>query len=87
MIIGAEFEVSQENIRSVNVMYSNNALHGAPISFNTVTNTLCKIVLGEEFTISASNEPLHSVIKKLTPVPKSTTTSLLMWATLFPLGN
>lgn len=54
MIAAAEFNSSG---KIINAMYSNLALHGAPVSINLITNAILKSLVGDEFSISATNNP------------------------------
>ncbi|XP_044746947.1 phospholipid-transporting ATPase ABCA1-like isoform X2 [Coccinella septempunctata] len=84
MVAAAEFNVSKDIIR-VNAMYSHFAIHGPPISLNLVMNAIAKAELGNEYSITTSNEPLNKV-KRIEPTEESEVQVGLLWLILFPLG-
>lgn len=85
MVVGAEFNVS-ERFREVNVMYSNVALHGAPISLNLALNALLKAKAGIEYGITVSNKPLQSISDQTVKQEQSEMQNIIIWIFMFPLG-
>lgn len=75
-----------DNVTEVNVMYSNFALHGAPISLNIAMNALLKKIAGENYKISTTNKPLEHLNQHYNRQFSATTISIL-WLFIFPLGK
>lgn len=84
MIVAAEFNSSDDLLT---VMYSNFALHGAPISLNLITNVLIKSLAGEKYDIQLSNAPLREFNVNSSPKQLSEVKVGLVWLTLFPIGK
>lgn len=86
IVIGAEFNGSN-NEEVVNVMYSNLALHGAPISLNILMNALIKSAKGEQYSITTKNSPMQGFIQLSSLQTQSAVQNGIMWLFLFPLGK
>lgn len=85
MVVAAEFNISTEGEKVINAMYSNNALHGAPISVNLVINSILKAFKGEQYSITSGNNPLPAMhgssMEEASVIEVAT-----LWFILFPLG-
>ncbi|XP_022911124.2 phospholipid-transporting ATPase ABCA3-like [Onthophagus taurus] len=60
LIVGAKMNFD-ESSREITVFYGSQPIHGAPISFNLLSNVLAKYLVGENHEIIASHTPLRSV--------------------------
>lgn len=85
MIVSAEFNVSDSGEKIVNAMYSNRALHGAPISLNLVMNAVLKGIMGDGFSISTANFPLPIAAGNSLEEASEMQVAIL-WFIWFPLG-
>lgn len=84
LVVAAEFNRTEKE-PIVNVMYSNFALHGIPISLNLVMNSVLKAYAGDQYSIEAANSPLTSNSAKL---PRGWDVSVaVIWLSLVPLGK
>lgn len=85
LIAAAEFnETDKEPL--VNVMYSNLALHGLPISLNLVMNTILKVYAGDEFSIECANSPMSGVVSS--SIPKTWDLEVgVAWLMMVPVGK
>ncbi|KAK5648970.1 hypothetical protein RI129_003862 [Pyrocoelia pectoralis] len=84
MIVAAEFNKTGGK-KVINAMYSNNAVHGAPISFNLVINAVLKGMKGEEYGIISGNSPLP-IVKGEYSEEASEIDVASLWLLIFPLG-
>lgn len=85
LIAAAEFNASEQE-PLVNVMYSNFALHGLPVSLNLVMNTILKVYAGDEFSIESANSPLSGVVSS--KIPRSWDLEVgLSWLMIVPVGK
>lgn len=66
-------------------MFSNNALHGAPIAFHIIMNTILGTYTNNSEAISIANQPLPPR-KTTTQREQMTITTVLMWIFIFPLA-
>ncbi|XP_031329080.1 ATP-binding cassette sub-family A member 3-like isoform X1 [Photinus pyralis] len=85
MVVAAEFNKTSSGQRIVNAMYSNSAIHGAPISFNLIMNAVLKGMVGEEYSIVAGNSPLPVTQGEYVEEASEVEVASL-WLLLFPLG-
>lgn len=67
-------------------MYSNGAVHGAPISLNLLMNALLKSLKGQEYSITTANAPLPSAEDNFFAQASEWKVAIL-WFMLFPLGK
>lgn len=87
MIIAADFTFdSDSRLNAVNLWHSNKALHGAPIGINAAMNAILKYIVGEDYSITAANTPLHSNNQKQQALSQSEFSNLFLWITLLPIG-
>ncbi|KAF5274074.1 hypothetical protein FQR65_LT04472 [Abscondita terminalis] len=84
MVVAAEFNKSDDK-KIINMMYSNNAIHGAPISLNLVMNSVLKALKGEGYSIVSGNNPLPAMRGTNFDQASEVEVSIL-WFILFPLG-
>jgi ATP-binding cassette subfamily A (ABC1) protein 3 len=85
MIAAAEFNDSDDTI-FVNSMYSQNALHGVPISINLAMNAIVKALFNESFSITISNSPLKSLYTEFSSSELSVIIVTCIWFILIPLS-
>lgn len=85
LIVAAEFN-STEHEPVVNVMYSNLALHGLPISLNLIMNSILKAYAGNEFSIEVANSPFSEVSSSLMPSHKDLDIGI-SWLMMVPVGE
>lgn len=85
IVVAAEFN-STKGTPNINALYSNVALHGAPISLNLVMNTVLKYLLNDSYSISTTNYPLETFHSSVTQEQSIIQISTL-WLFLFPLGK
>lgn len=84
LVVAAEFNRTEEEL-IVNVMYSNLALHGIPISLNLIMNSVLKAFAGDQYSIEAANSPLSS---DSVTIPRGWNLSVsIVWLCLVPLGK
>lgn len=87
MVAAAQFLVrANEKIIDVTVMYNNWAIHSLPISLNLITNSLAKMTLGSNYSISTTNKPLPSINSQVTEEELSELQIGLLWLIVMPLG-
>lgn len=85
LIVAAEFN-STEGEPLVNVMYSNLALHGLPISLNLIMNTLLKVYADDGFSIESANSPLSGLISST--IPRTWDLEVgITWLMMVPVGK
>jgi hypothetical protein len=86
MIAAAEFNDSDDTI-FVNSMYSQNALHGLPISINLAMNAIVMDLFNESFSITTSNSPLKSLYTEFSSSELSVIIVTCIWFILIPLSK
>lgn len=87
LVIGGEFNKTDDDT-IINVMYSNTALHGAPISWNTILNAYMRYVMNNEYFVKVNNNPLQGVAVESTITHnQSVMQNVIAWLFMFPLGN
>jgi hypothetical protein len=86
MIVAAEFSDSDGEI-FVNSMFSQNALHGVPISINLAMNAIVKYLFNEKFSITISNTPLKPLYTEFSPSELSSINVTSTWLILIPLSK
>jgi hypothetical protein len=86
MIAAAEFNDSDDTI-FVNSMYSQNALHGLPISINLAMNAIVMDLFNESFSITISNSPLKSLYTEFSSSELSVIIVTCIWFILIPLSK
>lgn len=87
IIVGAELQSSEQTGElSANILYSNMALHGAPISLNMFLNAYLKSMAGPDYSISTANSPLQGFAEPSTVQNQSAIQNGLFWLSMFPLG-
>ncbi|XP_018325058.1 retinal-specific ATP-binding cassette transporter [Agrilus planipennis] len=85
LVVAAEFnETGNDSI--LNAMYSNTALHGAPISLNMLMNALLKTLKDPSYSISVKNDPLPVLAATKSLNQQSSAEVAILWLFLFPLG-
>ncbi|KAL1501621.1 hypothetical protein ABEB36_006918 [Hypothenemus hampei] len=67
-------------------LYNGWAIHSAPISVNLVTNIFAKLLLGQEYSITTSINPLPSNNKLKSPNEISETQMGILWLFVLPLA-
>lgn len=93
IIVGAEFNQSKfsngSNYVQLNAMYSTIALHGLPISLNTITNSLLKFLSGKDYSITAINHPLEKKTASSIEVQQilANVQIIMLWFIIMPLGK
>lgn len=85
LIVAAEFN-STEQEPVVNVMYSNFALHGLPISLNLIMNSILKATVGDGFSIETANSPLSGLASS--KIPRTWDLEVgISWLMMIPVGK
>lgn len=85
LIVAAEFNRTERE-PLVNVMYSNLALHGLPISLNLIMNTILKTSTNDGFSIESGNSPLSGVASST--IPRTWDVEVgLAWLMIVPVGK
>lgn len=85
LIVAAEFNATDEE-PLVNVMYSNFALHGLPISLNLIMNSVLKTYVGDEFSIESANSPLSGLASS--KIPRTWDLEVgISWLMTVPVGK
>jgi ATP-binding cassette subfamily A (ABC1) protein 3 len=67
-------------------MYSQNALHGVPISINLAMNAIVKALFNESFSITISNTPLKPLYTEFSHSELSVIIVTSTWFILIPLS-
>jgi hypothetical protein len=86
MVAAAEFNDNDGKI-FVNSMYSENALHGVPISINLANNAILKALFNESFSITISNTPLKPLYTEFSASELSVINVTSTWLILIPLSK
>jgi hypothetical protein len=68
-------------------MYSQNALHGVPISINLAMNAIVKALFNESFSITISNTPLKPLYTEFSHSELSVIIVTSTWFILIPLSK
>nr|CAH7744096.1 unnamed protein product [Callosobruchus chinensis] len=85
IIVGAEFDTTSEDIKAT-ALYNVEAIHSVPISFNLITNSIAKALLGDDYSISATNWPLSSRLEFLDNQEYMKVKVTLLWLILIPIA-
>lgn len=68
-------------------MFSNSAIHGAPIALNMFMNAYIKYATNGENSITAMNSPLKGFVQLSTVQSQSAVQNGIAWLFMFPLGE
>ncbi|CAH1954987.1 unnamed protein product [Acanthoscelides obtectus] len=85
VIAGAEFDITPEYIKAT-ALFNIEAIHSEPISFNLITNSLVKSLLGPDYSISVSNWPLSAKLAFMDTQEYIKVKVTLLWLILIPIG-